>query len=945
MAKSLVIVESPAKAKTIGQFLGSDFTVMASIGHVVDLPSSGLCVDTENNFELTYEVTKKDVVRDLKEALKKASALYLATDEDREGEAIAFHLNEQLKPKVPVKRMVFHEITKAAIKHALEVSRDIDRSLVDAQETRRTLDRLFGYEVSPVLWRKVKGGLSAGRVQSPSIRLIVERERERMAFRSIAYWDLGARHPTPPAFTSSLLEIDGKRVAAGKDFDQLGKATRDVVLLDEALARQLAERLVGLPFVVRSVEERPSRSSPKPPFMTSTLQQEAGRKLNMSAQQVMRIAQGLYEKGFITYMRTDSTNLSETAVTAARAQVQALFGAEFLPAEPRTYLKKQKNAQEAHEAIRPAAEADDAGVVNFRSTEELKAELNGAELKLYDLIWKRTLACQMNDAIGVSVSARMGVKTAKEDVVFSASGRTLTFPGYLRAYVEGSDDPDSELEDRETALPVLKEGEAVPTEGIEARGHTTTAPARYTEASLVKKLEELGIGRPSTYASIMGTLQAKYVWKKGQALIPAWVAFAVVNVMEQHFGGLVDYKFTARMEDDLDEIAAGEQDKVPYLKEFYWGKPKIGLVGLHQQVTENIADIDAAAVNSIPIGKDPSGVDIIVKPGRYGPYLKRGEDTVSVPENLAPDEMTVARAMELLSAPRGDVPIGVDPVSGKNVYAKNGRFGAYVQLGEMPEVKGKGKIAQEDKPKTASLFKDMKLDGLKLEDALKLLELPRSLGVVDEKEVVAANGRYGPYLKWDTETRNMGVDNEARLFTISLDEAMVILREPKQFKGRGQAKPPLASYPPDPVSGKPVVLKEGRFGFYVTDGETNASLRRGDEVADLTAERAYELMELRREYIASGGGKKPKKVKKTSAKPKAVKAASRTADKAPAKVIKPPGKVGAKPPGKVATPPGKVATPSKITKLSAANSPDKTSKKGAPKKAAKSKKSGSVASR
>jgi DNA topoisomerase-1 len=889
MAKPLVIVESPAKAKTIGQFLGSDFTVMASIGHVVDLPSSGLCVDTENNFELTYEVTKKDVVRDLKDALKKSSALYLATDEDREGEAIAWHLHEQLKPRVPVKRMVFHEITKGAIAHALEASRDIDRSLVDAQEARRTLDRLFGYEVSPVLWRKVKGGLSAGRVQSPSIRLIVERERERMRFHSVSYWDLGAKHSTSPAFASSLLEIDGKRVAAGKDFDENGKPTRDVVVLDEAQAKALVERLGGVPFIVRSVEERPSRSSPKPPFMTSTLQQEAGRKLNMSAQQVMRVAQGLYERGYITYMRTDSTNLSETAIKASRAQVTELFGQEFLPAEPRTYAKKSKNSQEAHEAVRPAGEV-------FRSTEELKSELNGTELKLYDLIWKRTLASQMNDAIGVSVSARVGAKTSKEDVVFSASGRTLKFHGYLRAYVEGSDDPDTELDDRETALPQLKEGETVPVESIEAKGHTTTPPARYTEASLVKRLEELGIGRPSTYASIMGTLQAKYVWKKGQALIPVWVAFAVVNVMEGHFAGLVDYAFTARMEDDLDEIAAGKQDKVPYLKEFYWGNKKIGLVGLHQQVEENIADIDAAAVNTIPIGKDPKGNEVIVKPGRYGPYLKRGEDTVSVPENLAPDEMTIDRAMELLSAPRGDVPIGVDPVSGKNVYAKNGRFGAYVQLGEMPIPNGKkGKIDPADKPKTASLFHDMKLDGLKLEQALQLLELPRVVGVVDEKEVVASNGRYGPYLKWGTETRNMGVDNESKLFTITLDEAMAILKQPKQFRGRGQAKPPLASFPPDPVSGKPVVLKEGRFGFYVTDGETNASLRRGDEVADLTAERAYELMELRREYIASGQGKPAKKVKKPAAKGKGAKEpkpdavekpAAKPAKAAPAKVAK-----------------------------------------------------------
>jgi DNA topoisomerase-1 len=881
MSKPLVIVESPAKAKTIGLFLGSGYTVMASIGHVVDLPSSGLCVDTEHNFELTYEVTKKDVVRDLKAALKGASALYLATDEDREGEAIAWHLYEQLKPKVPVKRMVFHEITKGAIAHALEASRDVDRSLVDAQEARRTLDRLFGYEVSPVLWRKVKGGLSAGRVQSPSIRLIVERERERMRFRSVSYWDLDAKHPTSPSFTSSVLEIDGKRVAAGKDFDEHGKPTREVVQLDEAAARALAARLEGCAFTVRSAEERPARSSPKPPFMTSTLQQEAGRKLNMSAQQVMRVAQGLYERGYITYMRTDSTNLSETAITAARAQVKELFGEEFLPATPRVYAKKQKNAQEAHEAIRPAGEA-------FRNTEDLAKELNGTELKLYDLIWKRTLACQMNDAVGVSVSARLVAKTAKEEVLFSASGRTLKFKGYLRAYVEGSDDPDTELDDRETPLPPLAEGQVVPVEALDARGHTTTPPARFTEASLVKRLEELGIGRPSTYASIMGTLQAKYVWKKGQALIPAWVAFAVVNLLEQHFGGLIDYAFTARMEDDLDEIAAGKQDKVPYLKEFYFGNKKAGLPGLHAQVGDNIEHIDAAAVNTIPIGKDPNGVDVIVKPGRYGPYLKRGEDTVSVPENLAPDEMTLEKAMELLSAPRGDVPIGVDAKTGLNVYAKQGRFGAYVQLGEM--------VDGEEKPKTASLFKDMRLDTLTLEQALKLLELPRVVGVLDGVEVVASNGRYGPYVKRGDDTRNLGVDNEAKLFTLTLDEAKEILAQPKQFRGRGQAKPPIASFPPDPVSGLPVVLKEGRFGLYVTDGVTNASLRRGDEVSDLTAERVYELMELRREYIASGQGKQPKKVKK-AAKPKAKAKAKDAAapEAAVAKPKKPAKKKAAKP--------------------------------------------------
>ncbi len=877
MAKPLVIVESPAKAKTIGQFLGDQFTVMASIGHVVDLPSTGLCVDTEKEFALTYEVTKKDVIRDLKDALKGASALYLATDEDREGEAIAWHLFEQLKPKVPVSRMVFHEITKSAIKHAVEHGRKIDQGLVDAQETRRTLDRLFGYEVSPVLWRKVKGGLSAGRVQSPSIRLIVERERERMRFQSVSYWDLTASHATTPAFTSGLLEINGKRVASGKDFDDKGQPTRDVIVLDETSTRALQTRLTGMSFTVKSVEERPARSSPKAPFMTSTLQQEGGRKLNMSAQQVMRVAQKLYENGYITYMRTDSTNLSETALRAARAQVTELFGAEFLPAEPRVYAKKSKNAQEAHEAIRPAGET-------FRTPDEISKELISTELKLYDLIWKRTLASQMADAVGVSVSARLVARTAQEEVVFAASGRTLTFKGYLRAYVEDSDDAETERDDREAALPKLAEGATVAVQGIEAKGHTTSPPARFTEASLVKKLEELDIGRPSTYASIMGTLQAKYVWKKGQALIPGWTAFAVVALMEKHFGDLVDYRFTAKMELDLDEIAGGRQQRVPYLKEFYWGNPKEQRPGLNYLVKHNIEGIDAAAINSIYIGKDPtSGVTIEVKPGKYGPYLKRGEDTVSVSETLPPDEMTLAKALELLSAPRGDVPIGVDPVSGLNVYAKQGRFGAYVQLGEMPEVKPKAKKAkgkkakaapegEPAKPKTASLFSGMKLDSLTLDRALQLLQLPRVLGCVDGEDVIASNGRFGPYVKKGKETRNLGADQEEKLLTVTLEEAMVALAAPKQFKGRGQPKPPMRTFPNDPRSGQPVIMKEGRFGIYVTDGDISASLRRGDEPTELSSERAFELLELRREYIASGQGKpargkKPRAAKKPDVAP------------------------------------------------------------------------------
>jgi DNA topoisomerase-1 len=845
----LVIVESPAKAKTIEKFLGSGYTVMPSIGHVVDLPSSGLCVDVDHDFKLTYEVTKKDVLRDLKAALQKAKELYLATDEDREGEAIAWHLKEHLKPKVPVKRMVFHEITKSAINEALEHSRDIDSGLVDAQETRRTLDRLYGYEVSPVLWRKVKTGLSAGRVQSPSIRLIVERERERMKFRSASYWDITAQHPMQPAFESTLTGLKGQKVAVGKDFDENGKLKNDAVAVDEAQARALAAQLTGKTFTVGSVEEKPSRSSPKPPFMTSTLQQEGGRKLNMSAQQVMRVAQGLYERGYITYMRTDSTSLSETAIKAAREIIAARWR-ESLPDEPRVYVRKVKNAQEAHEAIRPAGES-------FRSPEELSGELNATELKLYDLIWKRTVACQMTDAVGFSVSVKLNV----DEVEFSASGRTLTSKGFLQAYVEKSDEgPD---EDTEAALPKLSVGDTVPVGALEPKGHVTSPPARYTEASLVKKLEELGIGRPSTYASIMGTLQAKYVWKKGTALIPGWAAFAVVNLMEKHFSGLVDYQFTAQMEDDLDEIANGAQQKVPYLKHFYWGEKKKG--GLHEQVSKNLDKIDAAEINSIIIGKDPDGVEIVVKPGRYGPYLKRGEDTVSVPETLPPDEMTVEKAMQLLSAPKGDVPIGVDPQTGLNVYVKQGRFGPYVQLGEL--------VDGEEKPKTASLFRSMTVESVTFERALELLSLPRTLGEKDGVPVTAHNGRYGPYVKHGDETRNLGVENEAKLLTLTLEEALNVLSQPRQFRGRGQPKPPLKAFGPDPVSKKEIVLKEGRFGMYVTDGETNATQRRGEAPEDLTPERAQELLAARREYLESpegqarAGRRAAKKAAKSKAKP------------------------------------------------------------------------------
>jgi DNA topoisomerase I len=837
-SKSLVIVESPAKAKTIEKYLGPDFKVMASVGHVVDLPSSGLCVDVDNDFALTYEVTKPDVIRGLREALKGASTLYLATDEDREGEAIAWHLREQLKPKVPVHRMVFHEITKKAITEAVDQSRDLDMGLVDAQEARRTLDRLYGYEVSPVLWKKIAPKLSAGRVQSPAIRLIVERELERMRFRSGSYWNVTARHPTSPAFQSTLTSVGGRRVAAGKDFDEKGALSSDARLLDEASARRLATELEGRPFTVRSLEKKGYRSSPKPPFITSTLQQEGGRKLRLSAQQVMRLAQGLYERGYITYMRTDSTTLSATALSAARTQIGELFGAKFLPAQPRTYLKKSKNAQEAHEAVRPAGDA-------FRTPESLAGELNGAELKLYELVWKRTLASQMADAEGESVAVKLDVTSAGgEKAEFSASGRTITFPGYLRAYVEGADDPEAALDDQESPLPQLREGETVKVDALEPIGHVTSPPARYTEASLVKKLEELGIGRPSTYASIMGALAARYVWKKGQALVPDWVSFIVVKLLSTHFTQLVDYAFTAEMEDDLDEIAGRERGRGDFLKLFYFGDKKhTGLSAL----VGDLERIDPAALNAIPIGPDRNGAEIVARVGRYGPYLKRGDDTAPIPEKLAPDELTVEKAEEILSAPRGGRLLGADPATKLPVYAKSGRFGPYVQLGEAKE--------KEKPQKTQSLLKTMKLETVTLDDALQLLSLPRPLGLSPGgDEVRACYGKFGPYLTMGTESRNLGGEDDGIALTITLEQALAVFAQPKQFRGRGAPKPPLATYGEDAVSGKKMVLKEGKFGFYVTDGETNASLRRGDDPGDMTPERASELLAERREYMASPEG-------------------------------------------------------------------------------------------
>ena len=887
MAKPLVVVESPAKAKTISKFLGGDFDVRASVGHVADLPSKGLAVDVDNGFKPTYELTDrgKQVVKDLKAALKDASELYLATDEDREGEAISWHLLEHLKPKVPVKRMVFHEITAAAIDHAVANPRGIDYGLVDAAETRRVLDRLYGYEVSPVLWRRVNRGLSAGRVQSPSVRLVVQRERERIAFVEASYWDIELTSATAPSFTAALVAVDGTRVATGKDFDQQGRLTSSAVALDEAAARSLATALEPATFTVRSVEEKPYHSSPRAPFMTSTLQQEGGRRLRLSAQQVMRLAQGLYENGYITYMRTDAATLSAEALSAVRAQVAQDYGQSFLAPQPRVYSSKVKNAQEAHEAIRPTTP--------LRSPQALQGELHAQELALYRLIWQRTLASQMADATGTTVSVRLGAvagatsEGGSRDAEFAASGTTITFPGYRQVYVEGRDDGDDataavERPDGEALLPPLSDGDVVPVGSLDPQGHATSAPPRYTEASLVRRLEELGIGRPSTWASIIQTIQDRgYVWKKGQALVPTWTAFAVIGLLEQHFDELVDYAFTARVETDLDAIAAGERKKDQWLSEFYFGSKGPGglgddqgasdsagpaavddraLPGLKRLVEENLDNIDAAAINTFPIGLDPDGNEVVVKPGKFGPYVRRGDDTAGVPDDLAPDELTLDVALRLLAAPKSDEPIG--ELDGLPVFAKHGRFGPYVQWGTAD-----APPPGMDKPKMSSLFKTMALERITMTDAAALLGLPRTVGhdPADGEPIVANNGRYGPYVQKGKEYRS--IDNEERLLTITLDEALHVLAQPKVYRRGGPnlaAKGPLREFGTDPVSRRDVVAKDGRFGVYVTDGETNASIGRGDRIDEMTPERAFELLSIRREQVAAQGG--PKKSTRRTAK-------------------------------------------------------------------------------
>lgn len=890
MAK-LVIVESPAKARTIGGYLGSDYVVESSIGHIRDLPNNAadtpakikdkpwgrLAVDVDNGFEPYYVVPrdKKSHIAKLKKLVKDADALYLATDEDREGEAIAWHLLDELKPPkgLPVHRMVFHEITKPAILAAVENPRQINDDLVEAQEARRILDRLYGYEVSPVLWKKVMSGLSAGRVQSVATRLVVDRERERMKFRVASYWDLDATFDAgtghdPRMFPAKLHSVDDVRVARGSDFDNTGelKGKSERVHLSRADAEALASGLGDTTYEVRSVESKPYRRSPYAPFRTTTLQQEASRKLGMSASVTMSVAQRLYENGFITYMRTDSTTLSDAAVGAARDQVRELYGAEYLPDSPRTYASKVKNAQEAHEAIRPAGDT-------FRTPAQ--TGLSGEQFRLYELIWMRTVASQMKDAVGNSVTIRIGGAAADgRDVVFSASGRTITFHGFLKAYVEDIDDASKRRDDAETRLPNLTQGAAVSAASLSPEGHETKPPSRYTEATLIKELEDREIGRPSTYASIIGTiLNRGYVYKKGTALVPAWLAFSVVRLLEEHFPRQVSYEFTASMEDVLDEIAGGRKDRATELGEFYYGSGDV--VGLKTLVTD-LGEIDAKEMATFPIGE---GIDLRV--GRYGPYVEGpgpdGGDAApvraNVPDDLPPDELTVAKAKELLANPAGEEQVvGNHPDTGLQIVAKNGRFGPYVTE-VLPD-----DAPKNAKPRTGSLFKSMTLDTVTLEQAVKLLDLPRIVGTdEDGTEITAQNGRYGPYLKKGTDSRSL--TSEDQIFDITLDQAKAIYAQPKQ-RGRGAATPPLKELGSDPVSGQPVVVKAGRFGEYVTDGEYNATLRKDDTVESITLERAAELLAERRER---GPAKKAatKGAKKAPAKKAAAKKTA--AKKAPAK--------------------------------------------------------------
>ncbi len=885
-----MIVESPAKARTIGQFLGPDYVVESSIGHIRDLPSTAseipakvkgepwarLGVDVDHDFEPLYVVpsTKKQQVTKLKKLLGDADELYLATDEDREGEAIAWHLREVLQPKVPVHRMVFHEITRPAIEAALANPRQVDEQLVDAQEARRILDRLFGYEVSPVLWRKVKPRLSAGRVQSAALRLIVERERARMRFRQGAYWDVEAtlhtRDGREESVFARLVELDGRRVASGRDFDSTTGELTDaaaVALLDETRATAVARVLEPAAFSVTEVNERPYTQRAPAPFITSTLQQEAARKLRYSVQRTMQVAQRLYENGYITYMRTDSTNLSEQAVGAARRQASSLYGNEYVPDQPRRYASSTKGAQEAHEAIRPAGDI-------FRTPESLRSELDADAMRLYDLVWKRTVASQMRDATGLRTQVRLQADAGEHGTaVLQASGKVITFPGFLRAYVEGSDDPDAELEDQERVLPPLRQGQELDATATTPRGHETQPPARWTEASLIRELEERGIGRPSTYASIIQTIQDRgYVWKKGNALVPTFTAFAVINLLEQHFPELVDLDFTARMEDSLDEIAEGRIEARPWLREFYFGNPDspagdhLRHDGLKATIGDSWEAIDARAVSSIPLGQDAQGRTVAVRVGRYGAYVQAddSDERASLPDDLAPDELTLEEALRLLEHEKlGDRVLGEDDETGEPIYLKTGRYGPYVQLGEDPPP-AKGKAAKDQpKPRRASLWPTMSMETLTLDQAKLLLSFPKVLGTHPEsgEPITAQDGPRGPYVRMGNEYRSLEGGHE-QLATVTLDEALALLAQPRAGRGAPRGPQVMAELGKHPDSGEPITVRSGRFGPYVTDGTVNASVPKGRDPSLLSLEDAIDLLARREEKLRSEG-KDPRAPKRT----------------------------------------------------------------------------------
>ncbi|MEX2315774.1 MAG: type I DNA topoisomerase [Pirellulales bacterium] len=880
---ALVIVESPAKARTISKFLGRGYTVEASIGHVRDLPQgaaqipaqykgeswSNLGVNVDDNFTPIYIIPpgKTKQIKLLKEQLKSADALYLATDEDREGEAISWHLVEILKPKVPVHRLVFHEITKEAIQEALESPRDVDDGLVRAQETRRILDRLYGYTVSPLLWRKVRPKLSAGRVQSVAVRLLVERERERMAFVSAAWWDLLGKFAKTDGqvIDTALVSVDGRRIPTGKDFDPSTGKLKDqrLLLLDGAAAAALAARIRGAAFRVTKVDVKPYTSKPSPPFTTSTLQQEANRKLGYTARRAMQIAQSLYENGHITYMRTDSTNLAQVAIDDARRLVAEEYGQDYLSPEARVYRSKVKNAQEAHEAIRPAGHP-------FELPKALRGALDADEFKLFEMIWKRTIASQMADARG----RRITIVIEGEGCVFQVSGKTIDFAGYLRAYVEGSDDPEAELADQEVLLPSVEVGEAVRCLKMLAKEHTTQPPSRYSEAALTKALEERGIGRPSTYASIIDTIQNRnYAFKKGGALVPTWIAFSVTQLMEQHLASLVDYEFTAQMEDELDAISRGEREYIDYLNAFYFGNgangkrsapgaSDVAKLGLKRQLEHKGDEIDARDISRIWIGTPEGGEPVYVRVGRYSPFVEQGDRTASLADETPPDEVTLEAALNLLNqAKQAEVPLGTCPETGKPVYVKVGRFGPYVQRGNPDD---------EEKPQNASLLKSMQPEDIDLATALRLLSLPRNLGNHPQQgePVMAANGRYGPYVKCGTETRSLPADLSP--LDVTLEQALALLAQPKTH-GRGRAavkREPLKVFDASPVTGEQVQLLDGRYGPYVTDGTTNASLPKGTAADALTFAEALDLLAAR---AALGPSKKKSARRKSAAAPAAKK--------------------------------------------------------------------------